>query len=466
MKIASIFLILFLLQFSAFSQDFSRFFLDTAELQTANNLIVESNGSIWLGGTKLPANGNDLVAWLYRLDHEGNVTKRFQFPFSGSQTWVGMAKINTQNLGVILGQRMPSGITENWMAILDTSQLISFQKIEGADNAILDHCSADSYGNLLACGFIGVPGPSGNNVWIGKISAPGILRWNYENYISPNDHAAQTKEGPDGRLYVVGTVANQGYNPYVACLDTAGNLVWDLVLHTPWNDGGRALDFDSLGRIWLVGESSTSAGPEFDTELAIVNSQGQLEWQQWLGASGQEAAFDIQKATQSGFWVGGYSNASTGGIGPVSPFLMRLDAHGNSLGEAFWPQTAPSPVYDLWVDGDSVFYFCGLSNDRAYLFKRKNPQLSSVFVVSNSAKQSSQNRINIQVNRETGLIHFNSDDIEYYSVNLFDMFGKIVRTQQLNQGTIYVAGLSFGCYWLEGVTRMGEKKILGRLIWN
>jgi hypothetical protein len=443
-------------------QNFTRFFLDTAELQTANTILKEPGGNLWVGGTKLPLGENNLVAWLYRLDSSGNVIKRFKFPAIGSQTWVGMVEIPDRKIALIIGNRRTNGITENWMAVLDSNQILSYQQIVGADNAILDHCSTDSEGNVFSCGFIGTAGPAGNNFWIGKISPPGILRWVFDDDTSPNDHAAQTKLGPDNRLYVAGTVQNQGYNPYVACLDTSGFLVWDLAVATPWNDGGRALSFDSLGRIWMVGESSTSAGPLFDNELIIVDQNGQLVWQQWIGGPGQEAAFAIVKAKQNGFWVGGYSNASTGGSGPISPYLMRLNSAGESLGEAFWPQVAPSPVYDLIVNGDSVFYFCGISNDKAYVLKRRNPELSSVFVVSTLPSLRSSDLQTIWIDSNSGKIHFENSDLKSTTIILTDVQGRLIKKWKDEEPSL--KNQAPGLYLIWGLGSNNEKSLLGKVI--
>lgn len=436
--------------FSTYAQDFSRFFLDTADQQTANGILLEANGKIWLGGTKLPIGGNDLKAWLYRINANGEVLQRFSFPALGSQTWVGMGWAGEGKLAAVIGQRLPTAITENWMAILDSTGIISFQKIDGADQAILDHISYDGEGHFYLCGFRGNPGPTGNNAWVGKVKAPGHIRWIFEETYSANDHAAQSKLGPGNRLYVAGTVANQGYNPFAACLDTAGNLVWDLIIPTGWNDGGRSLDFDSQGRMWMVGESSTWLGPEFDTEISIIStSTGQLEWMQWLGAPGQEAAFAIQKGKANHLWVGGYSNASTGSSGPVSPFLMKLNENGNSLGEAFWPQMAPSPVYDLKVVNDSIFYFCGLSNDRAFLFKRIQPTLSNVFVVSNEVNLDVEKIKGYRYQPETKQLLWQNQKFEPKNLKIRDVLGRLVKETNQNLQHFTLPALPMGIYWAE-----------------
>jgi hypothetical protein len=64
---------------------------------------------------------------------------------------------------------------------------------------------------------------------------------------------------------------------------------------------------------------------------------------------------------------------------------MRLDSAGNSLGESFWPMSAPSPVYDIEVFADSTFYFCGISSNKGYFMRRNNPTLQNTFVVKNGS---------------------------------------------------------------------------------
>jgi len=143
-----------------------------------------------------------------------------------------------------------------------------------------------------------------------------------------------------------------------------------------------------------------------------------LVWQQWLGSEDQDAAFLIKNAKNGGFWVGGYSNAGTLGTGPISPFLMKLDAGGNSLGERFWPLDSPSPVYDMAVLNDTSFYFCGISDNQGFLMKRTNPQLENTFIVSTFGTK--------------------SKDPAFY----FDYEKKSIRLKQANGGVLSITDLA------------------------
>jgi hypothetical protein len=385
MKGLAVVLLLFLTGRTA-AQDFTRLYQDSADLQVAMHLLKDSSGGFWLGGYRVPS-GENTRAWMAKVDAEGNVIRRFDFPGEETQIWAGM--VFTENgMAAVIGLQQFTGETRYYLASIRNDSLRSWRHLPELENAAL-HDSRPAAGNrLLISGFKGSPGIAGNDFFLARINTDSAKTdWLYYEEFGPNDHISTCRELPDKSVLFCGTVAEQGnYNPCMGKLDSAGQLRWLQVLTTPWNDGSQKFELESNGDIWLVGESSTSAGPEFDTELFRLDSAGNLLWAQWIGSPGQDAAFHIQKKLYGpGFWVAGYSNATQSGTGPISPFLMSLDGEGNSLGEAFWPMPAPSPVYDMQAIGDSVFYFCGTSQNSAFLMRRKNPLLVPVFTVENKA---------------------------------------------------------------------------------
>jgi hypothetical protein len=408
--------------FRSEAQDFTRFFSDTSELQSANRFVSLSNGKFWIGGNRLPDGSDELKVWISLLGKTGLPEKRFRLGGPGFQSLAGLGLLGNGKLACVFGQKGISGITENFVALLDSQQVLSVQKINGADDAILDDAKITSKGKIIVCGFKGFPQPAGNNFFVAQVNPnTAEMEWVFDEGFSPNDHIKNTIETADGNFVICGDVQTNTYNPYVAKLDTNGQLIWDLVVTSPWNDGSQKLAEDSIGRIWMVGESSTFSSPLFDNQLTLISPQGQLLWQQLLGSDGQDAAFLIKKAEKNGFWVGGYSNASTGGQGPISPYLMRLNRNGESLGEAFWPFQAPSPVYDFAVVGDSVFFFAGISDNQGFFMKRTRPALSSVFVLGNQ-------RIEIPKDK---MDHFWA----YPPFRVFDILGKqtgVLSSQKQN----------------------------------
>jgi hypothetical protein len=379
------FLFLFLLFSSRLpAQDFIRFYQDSADLQVAMHLLADSGQTFWLGGYKA-TDGANTRAWMYKVNQDGDVLNCIFFPGLQTQVWAGMAAIS-DGIAAVVGLQEFSGETRYFLGICNENGLQSWRYLPGLDNAAL-HDTRNAKGNrLLISGFKGADGIAGNDFFLARVNADSARTdWIYFEGYGPNDHISTCKELADGSTLFCGTVSEQGnYNPCMGKLDSSGQLVWLNAINTIWNDGSQKFEVAENGDIWLVGESSTSAGSFFDTEIFRLNADGQLLWQQWLGSPGQDAAFVIQRKSLSpGFWVAGYSNAlSGGGTGPISPFLMALDSSGNSTGETFWPLDAPSPVYDMLEEGDSLFYFCGTSANSAYLMRRKTPVLSPVFVLN------------------------------------------------------------------------------------
>jgi hypothetical protein len=79
-------------------------------------------------------------------------------------------------------------------------------------------------------------------------------------------------------------------------------------------------------------------------------------------------------------------------------------------------------VYDLEVIGDTTFYMCGLSNDKAFLMRRTKPVLAQTFVVSvkNSITEDSKIELDSFFEEE--------NQIRFYEI--FDFHGR-----QIAQGS-------------------------------
>ncbi len=414
------------------AQDFTRFYRDSAEIQTAKQLLPVAGNSLWMGGTK-GSSGENTRAWLYRLKQDGEVIRRISFPGIQSQVWVGMDTLHN-GAAAVIGLQEFSGETKYYLAICRGDSLESWRYLEGLDNAVLDDARPAKNGRLLLCGFRSSPGIAGNDFFISRIQIDSARTdWIFQEGYGPNDHISMGKELPDGSVLFCGTVSDQGnYNPCLGKLDSSGNQIWLNVISTQWNDGAQKFTVSENGDTWLVGESSTSAGSFFDTELFRLNSEGQLLWQQWLGSAGQDAAFLIErKSVFPGFWVAGYSNAGSNGTGPISPFLMSLDSSGESQGEAFWNMSAPSPVYSMLAKGDSVFYFCGISNNQAYLMRRKNPELNPVFVLKTLPLKWGHPE-----NFSLSEILKNAENGHFKSIHMLDIQGRILSKINPSQNTI------------------------------
>lgn len=450
MKIPPAIWFLFLTGMAA-AQDFTRYYQLDADLQVANHLLKDPSGGFWLGGYK-SSNGENPKAWIYHLNENGDVLKKQSFPGNDAQVWAGMA-FTGNRLAAVIGLQQFTGETRYYLAMMGDS-LESWRYIPGLDNAALHDLRPGTENRVLISGFRGSPGIAGNDFFLARINTDSArAEWIFYEEFGPNDIISTSRELPDRSVLFCGTVAEQGnYNPCMGKLDSAGNLSWLTVMTTIWNDGAQKFELADNGDIWLVGESSTSAGPEFDTELFRISADGQVLWQQWIGSPGQDAAFHIQKkTTQPGFWVAGYSNAAEFGIGPVSPFLMSLDMEGSSLGEAFWPMSSPSLVYDMVVEGDSLFYFCGTSSNAAFFMRRKNPSLSPVFVVGskeNVRKQNPQNWLeDFRIALKNG---------EIAEAFLMDGLGRKIRQIGIGSMPILLPEIT-------GAARIGWKRSDGRL---
>lgn len=370
-----------ILRFETKAQDFIRFFQDTAESQVATDLEMTPSG-FWLGGNRLRNGEDQFSIWIYRLDRQAQVLKRFRISSPRPQNMVGMKSLNETKLAFVYSEQSVSGNNEYFLGLADTNQFLQIQSIPQLSGSVLDDVSLTRNGDLLVCGFKAYPGIQGNDFILARIKPePLQVKWIFEDGLTSNDHIKAAQEASNGDILFNGDVFQSTYNPVVGRLDSNGITNWITPISTVWNDGSQRLTEGPDGRIWMVGESSTAAGPAFDAELTTISPEGTVLWQQWLGSGGQDAAFHIENQATSGFWVAGYSNAGSAGVGPVSPFLMKLDSEGQSLGEKFWPQSSPTLVYDFINQSDTLFVFAGISLSMAFILQSIEPDLNPVFVV-------------------------------------------------------------------------------------
>lgn len=424
MKSAAAVLFLILAQGVLSAQDFTKYFQDSADIQTAKQLLAGRENAIWMGGTR-GISGQNSRAWVYRLSQQGGLIKKISFPDTREQVWVGMDSLD-DGIAAVIGLQEFGGSIRYYLSIIRGDSLSSWRPLPALDNAVLDDVRPAAGRRLLICGFRSSPGIAGNDFFAARIQIDSAKTdWTFQDGYGPNDHISMAKELPDGSVLFCGTVADQGnnYNSCIGKLDSAGNQLWLNVVNTSWNDGAQKFTVAENGDVWLVGESSTSTGSFFDTEIFRFNQSGELLWQQWLGSPGQDAAFLIERKKMSeGFWVAGYSNAGSNGNGPISPFLMSLDASGNSLGEAFWSMNAPSPVYSMLSMSDSVFYFCGISDNKAFLLRRSSPPFESVFVVKVRGFVS-ENRLRSRL--QDCMEDILSGNIQAESLKMVDLLGRV-----------------------------------------
>ena len=195
------------------------------------------------------------------------------------------------------------------------------------------------------------------DAFVAKLSSSGNLLWNTFLGGTQNENIDEDPgiavDG-SGIVYVVGysqaawgspiRAYTMGRDPFVAKLDSSGNLMWNTFLGGTSYDEGLGIAVDESGNAYVAGYSGDTwgspirgyAGGWFDAFIAKLDSNGNLLWNTFLGGSSDDRGYTIALDGSRNAYVAGYSGATWGS--PVSTFTDRdaLAAKVDSSGNLIW----------------------------------------------------------------------------------------------------------------------------------
>jgi hypothetical protein len=110
-----------------------------------------------------------------------------------------------------------------------------------------------------------------------------------------------------------------GYDAFVAMLDADGVLQWNTFLGGSESDSGNGIALDTGENVYVAGNSGATWGSparaytsSFDAFAAKLNSSGVLQWNAFLGGSVVDVATAIAVDSARNVYMTGYSDSTWG----------------------------------------------------------------------------------------------------------------------------------------------------------
>lgn len=205
--------------------------------------------------------------------------------------------------------------------------------------------SADSLGNVYISGATtgGLNGPnagsSGSDVFLAKYDAAGGLQWIEQLGTADGEYGIGVVADSLGNVVVSGRTggslggANAGGNDaFVAKYDATGMLLWSEQLGTSDYDFVHGVSTDSAGSIFISGFTDGSlGGPNAggrDIFLAKYDAAGTLLWTEQLGTADDDGSLGVAADSFGNVYISGYTGGSLGGAnaGGNDAFLAKFAA--------------------------------------------------------------------------------------------------------------------------------------------
>ncbi len=227
------------------------------------------------------------------------------------------------------------------------------------------------------------PHSGGQDAFIVKLNASGILQWNTFLGGANTDIGYDIAVDTTGYIYVAGrSYATWGspVNPhagssdaFVAKLDGSGALQWHTFLGQSGYDWGGWIALDKSGGLYVGGASDATWGSPIvaftggrDGFVAKLNASGALQWNTFIGSSANDYATDVASDANGDAYVTGYSYGTWGT--PVRPydlgadnFVAKLNGNGVLQWNTFLGGSDLDAQGSLAVDLNGNIYVTGQS---------------------------------------------------------------------------------------------------------
>ena len=242
------------------------------------------------------------------------------------------------------------------------------------DTAVANGIATDSAGNVYTAGVTADGGPNdqATSAYVAKMNAAGtavIWRNNFGSF-GNSDAVRAIAIDTSGNTYVTGwtnpiccergfptmnpiqSTPAGGLDAFITKFDSNGKMVYSTLLGGGASDKATGIAVDSLGNIFVTGQTSSSNFPtskpfqsalhgSSDAFVTVLNPQGSaFIYSTYIGGSGDDAASGSAVDTSGNAYVTGFTGSpdfpTTNAIRPVSAggqdaFVLRLNAGGSAL---------------------------------------------------------------------------------------------------------------------------------------
>ncbi|MEO8088432.1 MAG: T9SS type A sorting domain-containing protein [Bacteroidota bacterium] len=382
--------------------------------------------------------------WVIKLDSGGSI--QWKHCYGGTSQDGACSVKQTRDGGYIISGYAESGdgevigqhgVQDYWLLKLDSTGNIQWAKTYGGSSqeAALSVSQTFDSGYILAGWSTSTDSDvtgnhGGRDCWIVKTDSVGTIQWENSFGSTGNEEANAVIQTQDSGYAFAGKTGSfnngdvsgnhGGEDFWLVKLDAAGTLQWQKCLGGSSHDIAYSILQTSDKGYVVAGSTSSidgdvtglhSNGNATDFWLAKTDSAGSIQWEECLGGTGAEIAYDIHENIDGSYILTGSTNSTNG------------DVSGNhSIG-----------FYDYWVVKLASPAPLNIVENRQQLnfYAYPNPAQEKLFIISNEQMQ---------------------------QIKITDALGKILfsQPQQNKEKEIDIHTLAKGIYFLQVQTENGN----------
>ncbi|HEX7319931.1 MAG TPA: hypothetical protein VF399_06215 [bacterium] len=253
--------------------------------------------------------------------------------------------------------------------VLNISRNVLWAKTYGGAKDDFANCvqiTTDGY--YVIAGYTTSYGAGGEDMYLLKVDQSGNVIWEKTFGSGDDDRAYGIALTQDGGYIIVGGTYSFGsgdQDVYLVKTDGSGNQIWGQTYGGTADDMGYSVVAATDGGYVIAGVS-LSFGNSQQFYLIKTNTTGDTVWTRTYGGTLLECAYSLDKTSDDGYIITGYTTSFGAGGGDV--YLVKTNANGDTL----WTRTIGTTAWDR---GNSVEqtsdggYIIGAGNGNVYLIK-------------------------------------------------------------------------------------------------
>jgi len=284
-------------------------------------------------GTKSFILGNLFVVLLFLLSFT-NVHAQWAYTYGGAGDDYAYSVQQTSDGGYVVAGATYSfgaGGNDSWIMKLDANGVVAWQKAYGGTGVEYPNYVLQTQdGGYIVSGYTSSFGTVGLDSWIMKIDKNGGVEWQKAYGGTGRDYTSPVQQTLDGGYIVVGwtySFGNGGVDLWLFKLDENGDIVWQKTYGGTGNEYGWFVQQTSDGGYIVVGETTSSGAGNADAWVIKLDANGNVTWQKTYGGTGDDYAYAIQQTQDLGYIVAAETNSF--GAGSSDVWVFKLDTNGN-----------------------------------------------------------------------------------------------------------------------------------------
>jgi len=314
-----------------------------AGLENARCMIQTSDGGYTLAGDTESFGAGNKDFWLVKTDASGNM--EWNQTYGGVRAEIAFSVVETSDGGYALAGRTRSfgaAMVDCWLVKVDSSGNQEWRKSYGGAGIEAARSVVEtSDGGYALAGFTESFGAGGEDFWLVKVDSSGNHEWNKTYGAAGNEGARSVVETSDGGYALAGETGSFGAGDvdfWLVKVDAAGNHEWNKTYGAALADGAFSVVESSDGGYALAGYTRSFGASGSDFWLVKVDAAGNHEWNKTYGGAGNDPAHSLVETSVVEAGDGGYALAGftvSFGEGGQDGWLIETDADGNME----WNQT-------------------------------------------------------------------------------------------------------------------------------